>query len=254
MWSWVDPVRYVLHACNSPKPKKETQHIGNTNHSDSSHAGLVGGWITSHLLARGENPSAVRVLDLQSPTQDILEQGVGFVKTNITDELAVTTAFQQPWPESVTQLPLTVYHTAATIRPQERLEMFLPLCSKVNIDGARNVLNAAKRAGASCFISTSSGSVTLHKMSFWVAPWTRLPKRAFQVLSDEAKLPERHDEFFGNYAVTKVEAERMVCAADNPSSNFRTGCIRPANGIYGIGGDTAMTITGVYLRNQRTPT
>ncbi|CAI7632145.1 unnamed protein product [Penicillium pancosmium] len=217
-------------------------------------SGLVGGWIVSHLLARGEDPSAVRVLDLLSPTQDVLDKGVEFVKTNITDELNVTTAFQQPWAEGVAPLPLTVYHTAATIRPQERLEMFLPLCSKVNIDGTRNVLNAAREAKASCFVSTSSGSVTLHKPGFWVTPWTKLPKRAFQVLSDEAKLPERHDEFFGNYAVTKVEAEQMVRAADDPSSNFRTGCIRPANGIYGIGSDASMTITGVYLRKQGSPT
>ncbi|KAJ5575421.1 hypothetical protein N7450_009320 [Penicillium hetheringtonii] len=207
-------------------------------------SGLVGGWIVSHLLARVKIP-------LQC---DILAQGVTFVKTNITDELAVTTAFQQPWSETVSQLPLTVFHTAAIIRPQDRLEMFLPLCSKVNIEGTRNVLNAAKEAKASCFVSTSSGSVTLHKLGFWVSPWTKLPKRAFQIISDDAKLPERHDEFFGNYAVTKVEAEQIVRAADDPSSNFRTGCIRPANGIYGIGSDASMTITGVYLRNQGSPT
>lgn len=194
------------------------------------------------------------MLDLLSPTQDILDQGVGFVKTNITDELNVTTAFEQPWAESVAQLPLTVFHTAASIRPQERLEMFLSRSVKVNVDGTRNVLNAARQAKASCFVSTSSGSTTLHRMGIWVAPWTKLPKRAFQVLSDKAKLPERHDEFFGNYAVTKVEAERMVRAADDPSSNFRTGCIRPANGIYGIGSDTSMTLTGVYLRKQGSPT
>lgn len=239
----------------STSQSEQNETFRNTSHSNiSSYAGLVGGWIVSHLLARGEDPSAVRVLDLLSPTQDILNQGVEFVKTNITDELSVTTAFQQPWAKSVAQLPLTVFHTAATIRPQERLEMFLPLCGKVNIDGTRNVLNAAKQSKASCFVSTSSGSVTLHKLGFWVAPWTKLPKRAFQVLSDYAKLPERHDEFFGNYAVTKVEAEQMVRGADDPSSNFRTGCIRPANGIYGIGSDASMTITGVYLRKQGSPT
>lgn len=248
---------FCMHATHRAKTPNEANILKppKMSHSDiSSHAGLVGGWIVSHLLARGEDPSAVRVLDLMSPTQDVLDKGVEFVKTNIADELSVTTAFQQPWVEGVAQLPLTVYHTAATIRPHERLEMFLPLCGKVNIDGTRNVLNAAKQAKASCFVSTSSGSITVHKLGFWVAPWTKLPKRAFQVLSDEAKLPERHDEFFGNYAVTKVEAERMVRAADDPSSNFRTGCIRPANGIYGIGNDASMTITGVYLRKQGSPT
>ncbi|KAJ5085389.1 hypothetical protein N7532_010160 [Penicillium argentinense] len=217
-------------------------------------SGLVGGWIVSHLLARGEDPSAIRVLDLLAPTQQVLQQGVGYVKTNISDDLAVTTAFESPWPESIARLPLTVFHTAAIIRPQDRLEIFLPLCSNVNIEGTRNVLNAARKVGASCFVSTSSGSVSLHKLGFWVAPWKKLPQRAFQVLSDEAKVPQEHNMFFGNYAVTKVEAEKMVREADDPSSNFRTGCIRPANGIYGIGSDASMTLTGVYLRNQGSPT
>jgi len=216
--------------------------------------GLVGGWIVSHLLARGEDPASLRVLDLLSPTQDILDRGVTYVRTNITDELAVSTAFEQPWPESVAKLPLTVFHTAAIIRPQDRLEMFLPFCSKVNIDGTKNVLDAAKKAGASCFVSTSSGSVSLHKPNFWIAPWSKLPSRAVQVISDDSKLPQSHDQFFGNYAVTKLEAESIVRSADSPYSNFRTGCIRPANGIYGIGSDASMTITGVYLRNGGSPT
>jgi nucleoside-diphosphate-sugar epimerase len=179
---------------------------------------------------------------------------VTWVKTNITDELDVSTSFEQPWPESVAKLPLTVFHTAAAIRPQDRLKMFLPYCSKVNIDGTRNVMNAAKKAGASCFVSTSSGSVSLHKPNFWIAPWSKLPSRVVQILSDDAKIPSRHDHFFGNYAVTKIEAERLVRSADSQSSNFRTGCIRPANGIYGIGSDAAMTITGVYLRKGGSPT
>lgn len=216
--------------------------------------GLVGGWIVSHLLARSEDPASLRILDLLPPTQDVLDRGVTFVKTNITDELAVTTAFEEPWPATVTDLPLTVFHTAATIRPQERLETFLPLCAKVNVDGTKNVLNASKKCGATCFVSTSSGSVTLHKPGFWIMPWETLPRRVLQILSDDAKPPERHDEFFGNYAVTKIEAERIVRAADDPASGFRTGCIRPANGIYGIGSDTSTTITGLYLRKGGSPT
>jgi nucleoside-diphosphate-sugar epimerase len=216
--------------------------------------GLVGGWIVSHLLARGEDPASLRVLDRLSPTKEILDRGVTYVKTDITDELAVSTSFEKPWPESISKLPLTVFHTAAAIRPQDRLEMFLPYCSKVNIDGTKNVMNAARKAGASCFVSTSSGSVSLHKPNFWIAPWSKLPSRAVQVISDSSILPQRHDQFFGNYAVTKIEAERIVRSADDQSSNFRTGCIRPANGIYGIGSDAAMTITGVYLRNGGSPT
>lgn len=177
-----------------------------------------------------------------------------YISTNIADELAVSTAFEKPWPTSAQKLPLTVFHTAAVIRPQDRLEMFLPLCSKVNIDGTRNVLSAAKKAKASIFISTSSGSITLHRPNFWIPPWTKYPSKIVQIINDGANLPPSHDKFFGNYAVTKAEAERLVRAADDRTSNFRTGCIRPANGIYGIGSDASMTITGVYLRNGGSPT
>lgn len=217
-------------------------------------AGLVGGWIVSHLLARGEDPTSLRVLDLLPPTQEILDQGVSYVQTNITDKSAVTAAFAQRWPSSVANLPLTVFHTAATIRPQDRLEIFLPLCSKVNVDGTSNVLDAAKTAGATCFVATSSGSITLHRLGFWIAPWSKYPRHAVQIIHDEAKLPQRHDDFFGNYAVSKASAERIVRTADNPASQFRTGCIRPANGIYGIGNDVSASITGKYLRNGGSPT
>lgn len=207
-------------------------------------SGLVGNWIVTHLLARGEDPTAIRVLDLQSPRQQILDQGVGFVKVDITDAEAVQAAFTQPWPQQATSLPLTVFHNAAVIRPGERHKAFLQFCTRVNVDGTRNILAAAKKHGASCFISTSSGSVLLRRPSFWITPWTNWPKRVVQIISDAAETPKEHDQFFGNYAVSKAEAERIIRAADSLESNFRTGCIRPANGIYGVG-DT--TITGMYL-------
>ncbi|KAJ5215084.1 hypothetical protein N7468_010763 [Penicillium chermesinum] len=237
-----DPVNVV----KSLPPKQSRRYI--------VAQGWLGGWIVSHLLARGEHPSSIRILDLLAPTAEILAQGVGYVQTNITDETAVDAAFAQSWPAPATHYPLTVFHTAAIIRPQDRLKSFLHLLSKVNVDGTRNVLDAARKSGASCFISTSSGSVSLHQPNFFVAPWKSEPERMTQVLSDDAKLPKRHEEFFGNYAVTKIEAERLVRAADDPASNFRTGCIRPANGIYGIGSDAAMSITGNYLRQGGSPT
>lgn len=237
-WWSVEPV------CLLPDLYETSEHPG----LSIPMPGLVGGWIVSHLLTRGEDPAAIRILDLRWPTRDVLDLGVDYVETNITDDLAVTTAFERAWPAEVDTLPLTVYHTAALIRPADRLECFLPLSTKVNIDGTQNVLNAARKAGATCFISTSSGSVSLHRPSFWVPPWEKLPRRIVQVLSDDAKIPSRHADFFGNYAVTKIEAERIVRNADDPHANFRTGCIRPANGIYGVGNDASTTVTGIYLR------
>ncbi|KAL3477882.1 hypothetical protein BJX99DRAFT_119839 [Aspergillus californicus] len=211
-------------------------------------SGLVGSWIISHLIARGENPAAIRALDVHLPRHEYLDQGITFITTDITDKAAVLNAFSQPWPTTVAGLPLTVFHNAAVIRPAERHMAFLQLCRKVNVGGTVNVLHAAKKVGASCFISTSSGSVCLRRASYWIAPWTKTPKHSVQIINDFTELPKEHDEFFGNYAVSKVEAEGIVRAADNPNSNFRTGCIRPANGIYGIGDKSSTTITGMYLR------
>ncbi|KAF9892764.1 hypothetical protein FE257_001166 [Aspergillus nanangensis] len=212
-------------------------------------SGLVGNWIVTHLLTRGEHPTAVRVLDLQPPRRELLDQGVSFVKTNVTDEKGVSSAFARKWEPEVADLPLTVFHCAAVIRPAERHRAFLDFCRNVNVGGTVNVLNAAKQFGASCMVATSSGSVCIRRPSFWIAPWTKVPKYLAQVLSDASPVPKEHDHFFGNYAVTKAEAEHIICAADDLKSNFRTGCIRPTNGIYGIGEDNSATVTGQYLRS-----
>ncbi|KAI9045797.1 putative 3-beta hydroxysteroid dehydrogenase/isomerase family protein [Aspergillus affinis] len=211
-------------------------------------SGLVGNWVVTHLLARGENPAAIRVLDLQAPRRETLDQGVAFVQTNIVDESAVLSAFLQAWSPTVADLPLTVFHNAAAIRPAERHKAFLPLCRNVNVGGTANVLKAAKRAGASCLVATSSGSVTIRPPSYWLTPWTQTPKYLAQVMRDSDQLPKEHNEFFSNYAATKAEAEGMIRGADDLTSNFRTGCIRPTNGIYGVGVDNSATIVGHYLR------
>ncbi|KAL4780939.1 hypothetical protein BJX76DRAFT_28034 [Aspergillus varians] len=217
-------------------------------------SGLLGNWIVSHLVARGEDPAAIRTLDLQPPRRQLLDLGVIFVKTNIVDEIAVQSAFSQPWPDPVADLPLTVFHNAAVIRPADRHKTFLPICRKVNVGGTINVLNAAKEVGASCLISTSSGSVCMRRPTFWIAPWTKSPKYFVQVLSDATKPPREHDQFFGNYPISKLEAESLVRAADDIKTNFRTGCIRPANGVYGIGSEISATLVGLYLKMGGCPT
>lgn len=215
----------------------------------------MGNWIVTHLLSRGEDPAAIRILDLQAPRQEILDQGVVFIKINVTDKSGVSAAFAQPWPSSTAHLPLTVFHTAAVIRPAERHKVLLPFCTTVNVRGTRNVLEAAKEAGADCFIATSSGSIGLRRPSFWIAPWTHTAPGLVQVLSDHAKnQPKEHDEFFGNYAVSKAQAEELVREADDAGAGFRTGCIRPGNGIYGIGGENSASIGRHYLQSGGVPT
>ncbi|KAE8388492.1 hypothetical protein BDV23DRAFT_173781 [Aspergillus alliaceus] len=215
-------------------------------------SGLVGNWIVSHLLMRGEDPAAIRILDIQTPSREVLDQGIAYIKTNIANEEAVWSAFAQPWAQSVADLPLTVFHNAAVIRHGDRLKAFLPLSRDVNVGGTVNVLIAAKKSGATCVIATSSGSVCVRRFPLWIAPWTRLPKYLVQVINDSSEVPKEHDHFFGNYAVAKAEAESIVCSADDPKSNLRTGCIRPINGIYGIG-NTDKSVNGAYLMRHGGP-
>ncbi|PYI04867.1 NAD(P)-binding protein [Aspergillus sclerotiicarbonarius CBS 121057] len=244
--AYEDAIRNPVDVRKSLPPKQNRRYIM------VGGSGLVGSWMVRHLLLRGEDPSAIRILDLTVPPRDLLDQGIAFVKTNITDEKAAINAFAHPWPEAVAHRPLTVFHNAAVIRPGERHQSFLPLCCNVNVTGTANILHAAQTAGASCFVSTSSGSICIHRPSFWIAPWRNTPTNFVQVVNDASPLPQSHSDFFSNYAVSKAEAERLVRAAHNPQSNFRTGCIRPANGIYGIG-DSDGSLTGTYLRSGGSP-
>ncbi|KAL1643132.1 hypothetical protein SLS58_005101 [Diplodia intermedia] len=215
---------------------------------------LVGGSIVQHLLARGEDLDAIRIVDVRRPTPDVAGDvrrsaelsKVGFATADITDSESTDHAFSVPWPSSVDDRPLTVFHTAATIRFAERARDLLPLSEKVNVVGTKNVLAAAKAAGASVFIATSSGSIAIRRVNFWLAPWRRWPRGFFQSLSDaDYDLSRPHETYFGNYPASKATAERIVRGADNAASGIRTGVIRPASGVYGTTMDNTI---GNYLR------
>ncbi|KAH7882417.1 3-beta hydroxysteroid dehydrogenase/isomerase family-domain-containing protein [Phlebopus sp. FC_14] len=226
-------------------------------------AGFLGGWIVLQLLQRGEDPKKIRVLDIRLPTRPDLRTGdaqyVAFFKVDISDASAVADAFRAPWPEAgdVHEDPeITVFHTAANIRFYERLLSLLPRSTKVNHQGTINVINSAKEVGASTLVYTSSGSIAVRRSRFWLWPWETQPKYFVQVLNDDdAFIPKHHDEFFSNYAASKVLGERAVCMADmSPSGSsriLRTGCIRPGNGVFGPGGDV---LCGAYLVRKHNPT
>ena len=80
--------------------------------------GLSGGWIVEHLLMRGEDPRAIRIMDLVPNIRPrVVDAGVAFHKTDVTDPSSIAAAFEAPWPSSVKSLPLTVFHTVAMINP-----------------------------------------------------------------------------------------------------------------------------------------
>ncbi|KAI0790443.1 NAD-P-binding protein [Abortiporus biennis] len=209
--------------------------------------GLLGGWIVLHLLQRGEDPRRIRILDIRPPVRQDLQKGlardVDFIQVDVTNAEATDAAFQKPWPvipgESTPDI--TVFHTAATIRFYERHPSLLHLSEKVNLKGTENIVAAAKKAGAKTFVYTSSGSVSVKRTRFWLWPWQKEPKYFVQAINDDdSLLPKRHEDFFSNYAVSKLTTEHFVRSVNGtPSGNgiIRTGCLRPGNGIFGPGGD-----------------
>ena len=232
----------------------------------------MGSWIVTKLLKRGEDFHRIRLIDLNPPTshhpivKDSLSKGAQFFKVDVTDSVALHAAFAAPWPNvssssSESDPGITVFHTAAIIRFYERYLSFLGRSSRVNVQGTKNVVSAAQSIGATVLVYTSSGSVALKNTRFLLWPWEKEPEMFLQVLNDddaEKRAPRRHEDFFSNYAATKMEAETFVKASDKEITRsstgtetlLRTGCIRPGNGIFGPGGDI---LFGAYLMRQTNP-
>ncbi|KAK2073420.1 hypothetical protein P8C59_007705 [Phyllachora maydis] len=222
-------------------------------------SGLVGGYIILQLLERGTPPAAIRNVDFQPPHRaDMLTGAAASVPhqpVDIASAASTRAAFAAPWDAAVAGLPLTVFHAAAVIVPSDRSPRAYGLCEAVNVRGTRHVVDAARAAGADVLVATTSGSIALRPVRFWKAPWHvlagRWPDRFWQLLDERdffaGPVRPRH-HFHANYSASKAEAERIVCAANQPA--LRTGCIRPANSVYGILADTVL---GVPLQRRTCP-
>ena len=236
----------------------------------------MGGWIITKLLKRGEDPHHIRLLDLNPPTShhpivnDSLSKGAKFFQVDVTDPVVLQAAFAAPWPSvpsssssssSESDPGITVFHTAANIRFYERHLSFLGRSTKVNVQGTKNVVSAARSVGATVLVYTSSGSVGIKNTRFLLWPWEKEPEMFLQVLNDddgEKRSPRKHEDFFSNYAASKMEAETFVRASDKEITKsrtgtkalLRTGCIRPGNGVFGPGGDQ---LAGAYLMRRTNP-
>ena len=217
--------------------------------------GLSGGWIVEHLLIRGEDPKAIRIIDLvPNMRPSVVSAGVAFQETDVSDPKSVAAAFDAPWPSGVKSLPLTVFHTVAMINPTDRKPRFLGPLIKVNVDGTRNILAAAKKSGASCFVATSSGSVGAGVPDYFPLPW-QTGKDVFQFRENAdplGPLDAPLETFPICYTWTKAQAEKLVREAT--SDSCPTGIIRPTNGVYGTGIDQSSSLTWDYLRRGGGPT
>ncbi|KAK7951237.1 uncharacterized protein PG986_006965 [Apiospora aurea] len=246
------PLRWTAHLPPA-RPNRRYVVVGGS--------GGVGGQLTLHLLERGQSPESIRNVDFRAPARPDMRDGpagrVDFVQADITDAASVDAAFAKPWPTTVGNddakgpMGLTVFHTAAMIVPHERCEATYDRVARVNVGGTRHVLDAARKAGASVLVATSSASTALRPVGYLSSWFRRWPRHYVQVLdeSDFDQPLRPHGEYFGNYARAKATAERLVCGANGP--DFRTGVIRPANGIYGTSvGDQ---LVGLCLRSGSFP-
>ncbi|KAI5861666.1 NAD(P)-binding protein [Durotheca rogersii] len=241
------PVDWASHL----PPRATLAGGGDRRYIITGGSGGVGGTIVLHLLARGHPPEALRIVDFRPPDRPELTTGavarVDFVRADITSATGTTAAFDAPWPAAVRDLPLTVFHTAAVISHADRSMITYERVRGVNVDGVRHVLDAARAAGASVFVSTSSASVAYRPVEYWGNPLRRWPRNYWQAIdeADFARPLRPHPQFFGNYAYSKAVAERIIAEANAPG--FRTGIVRPANGIYGTTSTTDQ-IVGYCLR------
>ncbi|OAA42636.1 NAD(P)-binding domain protein [Metarhizium rileyi] len=221
-------------------------------------SGLVGSQIILDLLDGGTPPWAMRLVDIRPPSRDEFTGSgrasrVPFVQADITSGPSTTRAFGGAWPTCVASLPLTVFHTAAVIRPYERQAVFYTRCSQVNVVGTAHSISAAREAGADVFIYTSSSHVAASGVDWFARPWQGGEPRNFAQRLDDRDFFQplkTASGFPSNYARSKAEAERLVCGAD-AGPGFRTGCVRPGNGVYGHRDDN---IIGRMLRRGRVPT
>ncbi|KAF1990961.1 NAD(P)-binding protein [Aulographum hederae CBS 113979] len=212
-------------------------------------SGLVGRSIVKQLLLRGQPPDTIRIIDIRPPGPNFPEiSSVPFVKADITSQTSTSDAYSAPWPSPTKDTwPLTVFHTAAIIRPGDRTKATLPLSSRVNVDGVAHSVAAAKSASSSTskdptiFISTSSATVTAYAPEIWLPPWKRWPKHYIQVIeSKDVSVDEEDFADYSNYAITKSAGERIVRKADDGEQGFRTGVLRPGCAVYGAEDDSTV--------------
>ncbi|KPI38225.1 uncharacterized protein AB675_1195 [Cyphellophora attinorum] len=206
-------------------------------------SGTVGSWIVQHLLWRGEDPQAIRILDIVAPTRPEATD-LNFIKTDVADDESVEAAYNAAWPERVRNQPLTVFHCAAKIYVADASLRYLDKYVPVNVDGVRFSMEAAKKTGCDCFIATSSSSVSLLSTNWWsiAGPTNYIQLRP----NSEPLLELDSDEFSNCYQYTKVLMEDLVSKANE--EGFRTGIIRPGHAIYGHGTNNDNSVTWRNLR------
>ncbi|MCB9793756.1 MAG: NAD-dependent epimerase/dehydratase family protein [Alphaproteobacteria bacterium] len=160
--------------------------------------GFLGREITERLLARGDE---VRVL-ARGRYPEVEALGAEGVQHDLSDPVGLT--------EKLAGVDV-VFHVAALAGMWGPRERYV----KINVDGTRHLLEAARAAGVKRFVFTSSPSVTFHGVD------------ELNLSEAQASYPE---SFLFYYSETKAIAERLVLAANGPE--LATTALRP-HLIYG---------------------
>lgn len=194
--------------------------------------GFVGSAIVRAILDK--HPSCrITILDMTIDAEMSRQRGidhpnVDFIEANILDTDALTTAFTQNQPKAVV-------HTAGFVPPlEERYHRRMERqAHRINADGTRNVLEAAKAVGVQAFVYTSTCCVVIDD---WTQSYANIDERWPVVEKGTGSI----------YAESKAVGEMLVLGANGhvtkvsdseeteKSSVLRTASIRPAV-IYGEG-------------------
>lgn len=187
--------------------------------------GFVGSAIVRAILAK--HPACkITILDMSIEDKICKERGilhvnVDFLEVNILDISALNDAFKS-------NKPSAVIHAAGFVPPlEERYRRRVEKeAYKINVDGTKNVLDAARLVGVRAFVYTSSCCVVIDD---WSKTFPNVDERWPVVERGEASI----------YAETKAAAEMIVLQAnetidENIKRPMLTSSIRPAV-IYGEG-------------------
>lgn len=160
-------------------------------------SGFVGGHLIRRLLSDGWR---VRALGRSAEARaDVQALGAEPAAGDLADRAALTLAM-----EGVE----VVFHVAAHFK----LWGPLPLFRKINVDGTRNVVEAAERAGVRRVVYVSAAAVVMGRPEPMRGATEDMPLRTMR---------------FAPYATSKAKAEEVLLAANGRRAGFTTVAIRP---------------------------
>lgn len=197
-----------------------------------------------HALAEKHPECVITIVDTkppQSPSlssagkeEEGLRENVHYIAASTTSPDDLLRAFQAVRPQ-------VVIHSAGIIPPlSERYSRRLEgLCHEVNVQGTQNALDAAREiAGVEAFVYTSSCCAVTDDMSV-----------SYRNIDEKWPVSAVKSSIYGE---SKVQAEALVLAANNPQGGLATCVLRPSV-IFGKGDTQLIPSIHACLAKKETP-